>query len=655
MKKQSIVINALKSGVFCLLIVLSVACQQKPKTWTLNAPGDQIRVSVKLADNEEEGKLYYHISRQINGSWSEIMDPSPLGIEMEDIQFVSGLEPESFQLSEGLEDAYSLVSGKKLLCSNTFNEMQLSLKNGEGKMMRLDFRAYDDGIAFRYFFPGENETKVRITRELTGFNFKEGNFWAHPYDTLTKWNPAYETYYQGPTAIGTAAPWNKNGWAFPLLLESADSWMMVSEAGFDGNYGASHLQPECENGLYLIRFAEQGEAEGYYENYSESSLPFGTAWRFIAIGDSPAALVETTLPTDLSAPSAVKDISWIKPGRASWSWWSDSESPQDYNRMLPFIDLAAEMGWEYHLVDANWNRMKNGNIEKLVEYANSKNVGLLVWYNSGGKHNVVEEEPRDLMDDPIARKKEFERISKMGIKGIKVDFFQSDKQEIIGQYVGILKDAAENNLLVNFHGCTLPKGWRRTWPNLLTMEAVKGGECYRFDSDFPEKAPSHLCILPFSRNAVGPCDYTTGGFSDSQYPHLSSYGFELALPVIIESGILHHMDTPSRTLGLPAFAVQFLRDIPVIWDDTKYLAGYPGKEVVIARKKGDRWYIGGINGENVAKEVTFDLSKTGKVPSELELFVDGSTARDLQTLNLNPNDGILTIHLQPYGGFSGSW
>ncbi len=215
------------------------------------------------------------------------------------------------------------------------------------------------------------------------------------------------------------------------------------------------------------------------------------------------------------------------------------------------------MGWEYSLVDANWDQMKNGNVEKLVEYANGKNVGLLLWYNSGGKHNVVEEGPRDLVDNAKARRKEFERISKMGIKGIKVDFFQSDKQEIISQYVGILEDAAEFGLLVNCHGCTLPKGWRRTWPNLMSMEAVKGGECYRFDQTFPGIGPPHLTILPFSRNAVGPCDYTPGGYSDSQYPHLSTYGFEMALPVIIESGIMHHMDTPARTLGLTAFCSGF--------------------------------------------------------------------------------------------------
>ncbi|MDX2430011.1 MAG: glycoside hydrolase family 97 catalytic domain-containing protein [Bacteroides sp.] len=647
--------NKLKVLAGSLLIILTCSCQQNPGSWELESPDQQILVKIDLSNTEETAKLQYSVSRQIEGTYVDIMDPSPLGIEREDTRFVSGLELESVQYHEGVEDQYTLVSGKKLNCSNTYNDIQITLKNLDNKRMVLNFRAYDYGIAFSYNFPGKSENNVRVIRELSGFDFKEGNFWAHAYDTLTKWNPAYETYYEGPVPVGTMAPWNKNGWAFPILIESKDTWMLVSEAGFDGSYGASHLQPECEDGAYMIRFAEQGEAEGYFENTSHSTLPWNTPWRFIAIGATPSELVETTLPTDLSAPSAIDDVSWIKPGRASWSWWSDDESPQDYDRILPFIDLAAEMGWEYSLVDANWNLMKNGNIGKLVKYANEKNVGLLVWYNSGGKHNVVEEEPRDLMDDPKARKKEFERISKMGIKGIKVDFFQSDKQEIIGQYVGILEDAAEFGLLVNFHGCTLPKGWRRTWPNLVSMEAVKGGECYRFSSDFPEKAPIHLSILPFSRNAVGPCDYTPGGYTDSKFPHLSTYGFELALPVVIESGVMHHMDTPAKTLGLPPYAVEFLKDIPVVWDDTRYIAGYPGKDVVIARKKGDQWYIGGINGENQAKEITIDLSVTGEAPAELELIVDGKSARDLQTSIMQTKDGKLTIKMQAYGGFAGSW
>jgi hypothetical protein len=323
--------------------------------------------------------------------------------------------------------------------------------------------------------------------------------------------------------------------------------------------------------------------------------------------------------------------------------------------MVPFIDFAADMGYEYFLVDANWNRMKNGTMEELAAYAADKKVDLFLWYNSGGKHNVVTEEPRDLMWDREIRRAEFERISSLGIKGVKVDFFQSDKQRIIQQYLDILQDAADFKILVNFHGCTMPRGWRRTWPNLVSMEAVRGEECYLFDPRFPELAPPNLCILPFTRNAVGPVDYTPGGFSDNTYPHLSTYGFELASTLILESGVLHLADTPERIMGLPSHAVDFLKEIPAVWDDTRYLTGYPGEEVVLARRSGTRWYLAGANGENKSKELRFDLSKLGAVPSSITFIEDGEGARDLQSRKLEPGEGEMSLSLQAYGGFVAFW
>ncbi len=654
-KTKTMTKNIILTTLCLVLVPLLHYCKKNDSPWQLDSPDHKIRIEISKQTLMSSDRLYYSIYRQKNGSYSQIMDLSPLGIDREDSRFIDNLKFVSMEQELDVEDNYTLVSGKKLNCKTSFNSMTLTFKNPDKQKISLIFRVYDYGIAFRYLFTGKSKKNVRVVDEYTGFDFKDGNFWAHPYDTITKWNPAYETYFSGPLDVGTEAPWNKNGWAFPVLIESEGTWMLVSEAGFDGTYGASHLHADCEDGRYMITSAEQGEAEGYFENTSYSSLPWYTPWRFIAIGNSLREIVETTLPTDLSPPSKVEDTDWIKPGRASWSWWSDSDSPQDYERLVPFVDLAADMGWEYSLVDANWNHMKNGNIHQLAKYAKSKNVGLLLWYNSGGKHNVVPEEPRNLMDERKVRRKEFEKISNMGIKGIKVDFFQSDKQEIIKQYIEILEDAAEFNLLVNFHGCTLPKGWRRTWPNLVTMESVRGGECYRFDSKFPEIAPAHLTIIPFTRNAVGPVDYTPGGFSDNTYPHLTTYGFELALPIVLESGIMHHMDTPERTLGLPSFAVDFLKNIPVDWDDTRYIAGYPGRDAVIARKKGDRWYIGGINGENFQKDLTFDISTTGIVPDTIHLILDGLTARDLRDNHMESSNGKLTIHMEPYGGFAGYW
>jgi len=656
-------IKKISLAMLLVLLALLSSCNTSTTQWQLESPDKSIRVMVDQIEDQSDSRIYYSIYLKKGDEYKQILDPSPLGISYaelassvvrEDSRFVEDLVFVSEDMQLNQTDSYTLVTGKQLQISKSFNESKLIFQNKDQKQVALELRAYNDGIAFRYGFKGETDEEFTVTSELTGFDFKDANFWGLPYDTLSTYTPAYETYFKG-LKVGTEAPGNKNGWAFPILVESEGAWMMVSEAGFDGSYGGSHLHAACEEGLYRIKFAEQGEAEGYYENTSSSSLPWSTPWRFIALGESLARIMETTLPTDLSEPSKIEDTSWIKPGRASWSWWSDNDSPQLYERLAPFIDFAATMGWEYFLVDANWNHMLNGTMEDLAVYAEQKNVDLLLWYNSGGVHNVVTEEPRDLMWDRETRRAEFERISSLGIKGVKVDFFQSDKQTIIQQYLDILEDAADFKLLVNFHGCTMPKGWRRTWPNLVSMEAVRGEECYIFDPLFPQMAPGNMTILPFTRNAVGPVDYTPGGFSDNTYDHLTTYGFELALTVILETGIMHHADTPGKTLGLPPYAVDFLKKVPVVWEETRFLSGYPGKEVVLARKNGKRWYIAGVNGENLEKELTVDLASLGSAPASFEMIVDGDGVRDLQSTSATLEDGKFTIQLQPYGGFTGSW
>jgi alpha-glucosidase len=641
--------------VSVLLCLLLASCGNNLSSWTAESPDGTLRVELGNLDPSNPGQLYYTVFRNTEGTSRQIMDLSPLGIIREDARFIERLEVVSGEEEYGLEDSYTLLTGKRLRNQTVFNQLRLNVKNWENDRMSLEFRVYNYGLAFRYVFEGNSDKDVRILEENSGFDFAPGSFWAHPYDTITPWSPAYETYYSGPMPVGTRAPGNKNGWAFPLLVESRDHWFLVSESGLDGSYGASHIQPECGDGRYMIRFAEQGEAEGYYENTSHSILPWKTPWRFIVIGSSLHEIIEASMSTDLAAPLALDQTGWIRPGRASWSWWSDSHSPRDYKRLVRFVDFAAEMGWEYSLVDAGWNRMDPGTVEQLADYAGKREVGLLVWYNSGGKHNVVNGEPRDLMDDRERRRSEFQRISSLGIKGVKVDFFQSDKQQIIRQYLDILEDAADFRLLVNFHGCTLPRGWRRTFPNLMSMEAIRGGECYKFDSSYPEAAPAHLAILPFTRNAVGPVDYTPGGFSDQSYPHLTTFGFELALPVILESGIMHYTDTPEMTGSFPPFVMDFLKNIPVVWDDTRYIAGYPGKDVILARKNGETWYLAGINGENITKDLTIDLSCTGISDGTLHLIRDGASARELQESAVDVAGAKVTLHMEPFGGFVGTW
>jgi hypothetical protein len=258
------------------------------------------------------------------------------------------------------------------------------------------------------------------------------------------------------------------------------------------------------------------------------------------------------------------------------------------------------------------------------------------------------------MWDPEIRSNEFKMLADLGVKGVKVDFFQSDKQTIIQQYLDILEDAAENHILVNFHGCTLPRGWNRTWPNMLTLEAVPGGEVYKFYEPYPGIAPWHNTVLPFTRNAVGPMDYTPVLFSDHTYPHLTSYAHELASCVVFESGIIHMADKVESYLGLPEPAKQFLMEVPAAWDEIKFIDGYPGEFIILARRLGTKWYIAGLNGSNTSRSFTVKTEFLPEGNYALSLIEDGASDTEFtfEDRQLSRGDE-LGITALPYGGFAG--
>jgi len=624
----------------------------------VKSPDGRAFIRVLLADTDRPGaagdssKVRLH--GEIGYDGSTVVTLMPLGIIRKDQAFTEGLRLIATGPMRTIDEPYTMLTGKRKLCRNHANEQTLILQNPGGAKLELNVRAYNDGVAFRYRFPEQSSEEYVVTSELTGFGLpKDGKVWAHPYDRPSKYTPAYETYYVNGVSVGTASS-SESGWAFPVLFCTADRsrWGLVTEAGLDGSYCGCRLSQNAPQGVYRIRFPDAGEGDGASAVEPSWTLPWATPWRVIVLGDSPADIVESTLVTDVGPPSVVKDTSWIKPGRASWSWLFDHDSPQDCTKLKAWVDLAAEMGWEYSLVDANWDRMKNGTIHDLIAYANSKGVGLLLWYNSGGPHNHVSEKPRGLMDHEEIRREEFATLKKWGIKGVKVDFFQSDKQNIIQLYQEILKDAADFQIMVNFHGCTLPRGWSRTYPHLMSMEAVRGEECYSFDKQFTTEAPIHNVITPFTRNAVGPMDYTPVMFKDNVYPHLASYSHELALPIIFESGWLHFAGGPKEYLDLPEAPKSFLKAVPVAWDETRLLMGEPGQFVVIARRHGDQWYIGGINGEKAGRDVDIPLRFLGQTRCTVTMITDGDTPRTFATESeaVMP-DGHLEVRMDPYGGF----
>jgi len=632
-----------------IISVLMAGCGQEDN-WSFNSPDNNISVTLHLS---EGGQLSYSVKILQSGEPVTAIESSVIGLDRDDGNFSSGLTFKG-QERNSIAENYRLVAGKKREISYEAEENRFLFQNSEGAEIEILFRVFNDGLAFRYHFPGNTKERHMIVREYSSFNLpEEGTCWSQPYDTVTKWTPAYETFYVRSMPIGTFAPENKNGWSFPTTFNFNGIWVLITESNLDGTYPASHLQPETSDGIYTLRFPETEEALGMYGNKPESSLPWTSPWRVAIIGLSAGDIVESTLVTDLADPSKIDDTSWIKPGRAAWSWWSDSPSPQYVKELNRFTDLAVEMTWEYNLIDANWNEMKDGDVKDAIDYAVSKNIGPLLWYNSGGAHNNVEEAPRDRMWDAEIRTAEFRKISEWGVKGVKVDFFQSDKQAIINQYLDILEDAARNKVMVNFHGCTLPRGWNRTWPNMVTLEAVRGGEVYKFGERYPEFAPWHNTVLPFTRNVVGPMDYTPVMFSDHAHPHKTTYAHELATSVVFESGIIHMADKVEAYLGLPAPAKQFLMEVPAAWDEVKFIDGYPGEYVILARRIGNQWYVAGLNGNDQPDTYEFSTAFLGKGKYTCNMILDGAddTSFSFEQRAVNKDDEI-EISVLPYGGFA---
>lgn len=644
--------NIIWVGLFIALVLHSCNPNLEIKNnWSVQSPDGKLRMVVDHL-SKGDSSLVYHVFIEKETGIDTVLSKSPLGIIRSGDSFTNGLKFVTAAPSVEIDETFQTYTGKRSKVHNHAMKRVFTFETLMGNKVEIEVRVFNDAVAFRYIFPEKNEELQKVTSETTGFNFfKNGKAWIQPYDTVTKWTPAYEKYYLNDIGIREIST-NLQGWCFPALFQTGNNWVLLTESGLYDNFYGGRLQNTISSLLFNIRLPEETEANGLGLIEPEHTLPWETPWRVIVVGENLATIIESDVVKKLAKPNQIENTDWIKPGRASWSWWSDHSSSKSYKAMAPFMDLSAEMGWEYTLIDANWNTMQDGKIEDLVAYGNNKGIGSILWYNSGGPHNSVTEEPRDLMHDPVKRKEEFMKISKWGVKGIKVDFFQSDKPFILQQYLDILKDAAEFRLMVNFHGATIPRGWERTFPNLMTMESVRGGECYSFAPEFPQFAPSHNTILSATRNVIGSMDYTPVTFSDNEYPHLTTNAHELALSVIFESGWQHMADGVEAYRSQPEEVKQFLKNVPSTWDDTKFVQGVPGKEMILARRKGDDWFIAGINGEAVEKDFSKDFPfLTGEY--EATIIKDSKDPRSFIIVKTNLNSsGKVDLLMSPYGGFS---
>jgi len=646
----------------CLLVLTGTAMAQTspPIIAEINSPNKDIKAEFSLT---ESGGLKYRLSDQ-NGviiNWSALGIVTSKTISSEpytqitadftaSVNFIAASE-------KGVADSYKMITGKQRENRYAAKALRIELEDVEtSQKLNVEAHLADDGLALRYVLPENSPLYYRIDKDIMEFNLGlGGTHWGQAYDFANHWKPAYETPFYNGLPIGTDTPSKDGtGWGFPSLFEDeAGRWIMLSETGLTDTYHGSHLSPKASGGVYSLAPPLDNAAEGIGRPISASTLPLEMPWRFMVISDDLGDILESNRVFDLAPPQKSKDTKWIKPGLASWSWWSDHKSSRSFEAMTPFIDLAAEMGWPYSLIDANWNLISDTSLDDLIAYGRKKNVGLLFWYNSGGPHNFITEEPRNKMHERRVRRAEFARLQQAGAKGIKVDFFHSDNQDRIAQYIGILEDAADFKLLVNFHGSTIPRGWQRTYPHLMTMESVRGGEVYTFPSepDYGVLATYQNTILPFTRNVIGSMDYTPTGFSNQTVRHLTSYAHEAALAVIFESGLQHLADSVESYRAASKDYKDYLKDIPTAWDETVFLAGYPGKDVILARRKGKAWYIAGINGEDKSKAVDIDISKLNGLRRSGTLLYDGSEPFAFTSKNISHDGKVLRVEMGPYGGF----
>lgn len=626
-----------------IILALFAACQPNKNVLVLESPSGNLKVLV----TNDEGKVSYQLFSKSGNSETMVIKPSRLGLVLSNDDFSENLSLESKTEPKTVSENYSMISGKQNELSYTAREASVLFTNSSGKQVDMVFRMFDEGLAFRYVFPENSESEVSVETEVTSFSVTEvADGWMSAYQSATPWgNPGYENDYLAVKA-GTASP-EKVGWAFPLLFNDKGNWIFISEAGLDENYCGTHINQNCADGLYTISFPEADERQGDGEVHPSATLPWTMPWRFILVGHSLNSIAESSIVNHLAEPSKIEDISWIKPGRASWEWWS-GKGGRTVKNLNHFVDLAAEMGWEYSLVDAGWELMPDGKIEDVVEYAKARNVGLLFWYNSGGRRDSSARNKDFVMFNDDTRDREMARIAAMGVNGIKVDFFATDKQMAIELYLKILRDAAKHRLLVNFHGCTLPRGWSRTYPNLLAMEAVRGAECYRFAEGYPEIAANYNTIATVTRCVVGPTDFTPATFSNQRYPRKTTSAHELALTLVYQTGLLHLADTPESYRSQPAEVVEFMKKVPVTWDESRVLAAIPGELFVVARRIGEKWYVAGINGKKEPQEIQIELPFSLNNPL---LFADGETLSEFSIQTLSGNINSVSVKMMPDGGF----
>ncbi len=538
--------------------------------------------------------------------------------------------------------------------------MLCSFVNGEGKNVQITFRVSNNDVAFRYTLPREQgKGSVTVNSERTGFRFpsQTTTFLCPQSDAMIGWKrtkPSYEEEYKADAPMNERSGYG-HGYTFPCLFKVGDDgWVLLSETGVDSRYCGSRLS-DWDNGVYRIAFPMPEENNGNGTVSPAFSLPGSTPWRTVTVGETLKPIVETTVPWDVVEPRYTTTHDY-KPGRGTWSWilWQDGSI--NYDDQVRYVDLAAAMGYEYVLIDNWWdNNIGRDRMEQFIKYARSKGVEVFLWYSSSGYWNDIEQSPVNRMDNSIARKQEMRWLQSLGVKGIKVDFFGGDKQETLRLYEEILSDADDHGLMVIFHGCTLPRGWERMYPNYVGSEAVLASENLVFSQHFCDNEAFNATLHPFIRNAVG-CMEFGGVFLNKRLNRSNDGGtirrttdiFQLATAVLFQNPIQNFALAPNNLTDAPQICLDFMKQVPTTWDETRFIDGYPGRYIVLARRHGNTWYIAAVNATAEPLKLKLDLPVLAG--QEVSLYSDDKKMQPQLKLQKIKTDGSLQLTVQPQGG-----
>lgn len=553
----------------------------------------------------------------------EFIAPSPLGLRTNIGDFTSGLALKSVSAIDSINESYTLPNIKKSSVEYRATHREYTFADSIGEVFDLIVEVSNNNVAYRYRLKPRGETLCCLVEsEATGFAMPEGTTTflcpqSKPMGGFARTSPSYETAYTPDGAIG------QNGWgsgySFPCLFRNSDNgWTLISETGIAGDYCASHLEGG-KGSLYTIAYPQPGEQNGFGSASASIALPGYTPWRTITVGETLAPIAETTIPFDVVQP-LYEPSRQYQYGKGTWSWIIKMDPSCNYDEQKRYIDFAAEMGYSSVLVDALWDtQIGYDKIAELARYGKERGVALYLWYNSNGSWNDAPQGPRGRMNDIVARRREMKWLQQNGIRGIKVDFFGGDKQETMRLYHDILADANDYGILVIFHGCTLPRGWDRMYPNFASAEAVLASENLHFSQGSCDAEAFNATIHPLVRNTVGSMDF--GGSALNKYYNASNESrgsrrvtsdvFALATAVLFQSPVQHFALAPNNLTDAPAWAIEFMKTVPTVWSDTRFIDGYPGRYLIMERRHDDICYITGVNATDKTVKTYIDI------PSEL--------------------------------------